>query len=51
MAAVVVIGVSRIISISSWSSGDYGLQDYGLVRIADCGRISYLRGLQDYGLF
>ena len=51
MTAVVVIGVSRRIGISRCSSVDYGLQDYGLVRIADCGRFSYSCGLQDYGLF
>ena len=48
---VVVIGICSVVSSSSRSSADYGLQDYGFVRIADWVRISRGCGLQDYGLF
>ena len=38
-------------SRSSRSSADYGVQDYGLVRIAGCARMGGGCGLRDYGLF
>ena len=51
VVAVVVIIVGGSASISSRNGADYGLWDYGFVRIEDCVRISCWHGLQDYGLF
>ena len=49
--AVALTSVRDSVGISKSSSADYGLRDYGFVRIADCVRISCGHGLQDYGLF
>ena len=51
VVAVVAIGSNSSICISSRSSADYAVKNYGFVRIADCARISGGYGLQDYGSF
>ena len=51
VVAVGVVCTSSSIGSISRSSAEYGLQDYGFVRIADIARISCGCGLRDYGLF
>ena len=50
VATVLVINITVSICSSIGSGADYGLQDYGFVRVADWVRISRACGLQDYGL-
>ena len=48
---VLVINITISMCSSIGGGADYGLWDYGFVRIADCARASGGHGLQDYGLF
>ena len=50
MVVVVVVSIGSSIGSSSRGSVNYGLQDYGFVRIADCARMGRGCGLEDYGL-
>ena len=45
-----VFASTSMVSSSSRSSADYGMQGYGFVRIADSVRTRCGHGMQDFGL-